>query len=129
MTEPQPLSQSIQPQLTTINIEATTSTKLKLYIYGSCESDQYYHPNNNTESKRPICLSDIENLKLEDEEGEQGKQIIQNPLFCQSIYKVSCGALHTVVLSTEGKVYTFGCNDEGALGREGVEKVPILVPL
>jgi alpha-tubulin suppressor-like RCC1 family protein len=26
-------------------------------------------------------------------------------------------------------VYTFGCNDEGALGRQGVEKVPGLVVL
>jgi len=45
------------------------------------------------------------------------------------IYQIACGALHTVVLTTEGKVYTFGCNDEGALGREGIEKIPVEVKL
>jgi alpha-tubulin suppressor-like RCC1 family protein len=35
--------------------------------------------------------------------------------------------MHTVALSNEGKVYTWGCNDEGALGRTGVENVPHIV--
>ncbi len=35
--------------------------------------------------------------------------------------------MHTVALSTHGKVYTWGCNDEGALGREGPENVPMEV--
>lgn len=30
---------------------------------------------------------------------------------------VVAGAMHTVCLTTNGEVYTFGCNDEGALGR------------
>ena len=43
-------------------------TQLKLYIYGSCESDQYFHPRGDSESKRPICLSDIQNFNTEDVE-------------------------------------------------------------
>lgn len=35
--------------------------------------------------------------------------------------------MHTVALSNQGKVYTWGCNDEGALGRPGAENVPIEV--
>ncbi len=35
---------------------------------------------------------------------------------------MAAGGLHTVVLTAEGGVYTFGCNDEGALGRETVEE-------
>lgn len=35
--------------------------------------------------------------------------------------------MHTVALSTMGKVYTWGCNDEGALGREGPENSPQIV--
>jgi regulator of chromosome condensation len=35
--------------------------------------------------------------------------------------------MHTVALSNHGKVYTWGCNDEGALGREGPENTPMLV--
>ena len=31
---------------------------------------------------------------------------------------VRAGGMHTVALSDEGKVFTWGCNDEGALGRE-----------
>ncbi|BAM40934.1 uncharacterized protein TOT_030000195 [Theileria orientalis strain Shintoku] len=33
------------------------------------------------------------------------------------IKAVECGALHTAVLTSAGKVYTYGCNDMGALGR------------
>lgn len=35
--------------------------------------------------------------------------------------------MHTVALSNLGRVYTWGCNDEGALGREGAENVPLMV--
>ncbi|XP_955373.1 regulator of chromosome condensation protein, putative [Theileria annulata] len=33
------------------------------------------------------------------------------------VLEVSCGALHTALLTSTGLVYTFGCNDMGALGR------------
>ncbi len=32
-----------------------------------------------------------------------------------------------MALSNLGKVYTWGCNDEGALGRTGPENTPIIV--
>eukprot|EP00124_Ichthyophonus_hoferi_P000206 Ihof_evm13s7 gene=Ihof_evmTU13s7 len=35
--------------------------------------------------------------------------------------QVCCGGLHTAVITKDGKVYTFGVNDEGALGRGGAE--------
>lgn len=35
------------------------------------------------------------------------------------IIKIVCGGMHTVALSSAGRVYTWGCNDEGALGRVG----------
>lgn len=43
------------------------------------------------------------------------------------ILKIVCGGMHTVALSNMGKVYTWGCNDEGALGREGFETTPMEV--
>lgn len=47
--------------------------------------------------------------------------------------QVIAGGMHTVCLSDTGKVYTFGCNDEGALGRDtsevGSEMIPGKVPL
>ena len=35
----------------------------------------------------------------------------------EGIVQVAAGGVHTVCLSAAGSVYTFGCNDEGALGR------------
>ena len=43
------------------------------------------------------------------------------------ILKIVCGGMHTVALSSAGRVYTWGCNDEGALGRPGQENTPIEV--
>ncbi|KAJ8289294.1 hypothetical protein COCON_G00019530 [Conger conger] len=38
------------------------------------------------------------------------------------------GGMHTVCLSETGNVYTFGCNDEGALGRETAEEGAEMLP-
>ncbi|KAM9310847.1 regulator of chromosome condensation isoform 1-T2 [Pholidichthys leucotaenia] len=46
----------------------------------------------------------------------------------EEIVQVTTGGMHTVCIGVSGHVYTFGCNDEGALGRstteEGAEMVP-----
>ncbi|KAK7926265.1 hypothetical protein WMY93_008575 [Mugilogobius chulae] len=51
----------------------------------------------------------------------------------EQIVQVVAGGMHSVCLSESGHVYTFGCNDEGALGRdtseEGSETVPGKVEL
>ncbi|XP_029929263.1 regulator of chromosome condensation [Myripristis murdjan] len=47
----------------------------------------------------------------------------------EGIVQVIAGGMHTVCLSDTGSVYTFGCNDEGALGRDGSEMVPEKVVL
>jgi len=44
-----------------------------------------------------------------------------------TVAKLVCGGMHTVVLATNGTVWTWGCNDEGALGRPGAENVPLQV--
>lgn len=40
---------------------------------------------------------------------------------------ISCGGLHNAVVTEGGQVYTWGCADDGSLGRAGDESVPILV--
>ncbi|KAH9102131.1 hypothetical protein AeMF1_021267 [Aphanomyces euteiches] len=40
------------------------------------------------------------------------------------IVRVAAGGLHTMALSKEGHVFTWGCNDDGALGRTGDENFP-----
>uniref|UniRef100_A0A0B6Z548 RCC1-like domain-containing protein n=1 Tax=Arion vulgaris TaxID=1028688 RepID=A0A0B6Z548_9EUPU len=45
-----------------------------------------------------------------------------------SVTQVYAGGMHTVCLTSTGQVYTFGCNDDGALGRDtsadGSETLP-----
>ena len=43
------------------------------------------------------------------------------------ILKVVCGGMHTLALSNSGKAYSWGNNDDGALGREGPENYPVEV--
>ncbi|GFN79071.1 regulator of chromosome condensation-like [Plakobranchus ocellatus] len=49
------------------------------------------------------------------------------------VIQLCAGGMHTVCLTSTGQVYTFGCNDEGALGRdtsvEGSESRPAKVAL
>ncbi len=46
------------------------------------------------------------------------------------LVRVICGSLHTLALTTNGEVYSWGCNDDFALGRKAEnEKIPGLVPL
>jgi len=40
---------------------------------------------------------------------------------------ISCGGLHNAVSTEQGLVYTWGCSDDGSLGREGEETLPLLV--
>lgn len=51
----------------------------------------------------------------------------------QDVVHVAAGAMHNICLRKTGEVLTFGCNDEGALGRdttkEGSETVPDIVEL
>ncbi|KAI4470567.1 regulator of chromosome condensation (rcc1) repeat [Holotrichia oblita] len=68
-----------------------------------------------------------------------GSDILEKTRFAlvsikEEIVDVCAGGMHTVCLTKEGKVLTFGCNDEGALGRntsdkEDSEFVPDLVEL
>ncbi len=81
------------------------STQVMVYGSGECDQlgkitqlslglgDQDY-----PESKIPKLVSLLENIP---------------------IVKICCGALHTLALSNEGRIYSWGNNDEGALGREG----------
>lgn len=39
------------------------------------------------------------------------------PNWSQTIKEVVCGGMHALVLTADGRVFSFGCNDDGALGR------------
>ena len=40
------------------------------------------------------------------------------------ISKIVCGSCHTLVITNFGKVYSWGCNDDGALGRITTKEIP-----
>ncbi|XP_075965567.1 regulator of chromosome condensation [Anarhichas minor] len=46
----------------------------------------------------------------------------------EKIVQVVAGGMHTVCVGETGHVYTFGCNDEGALGRDTAEEGSEMVP-
>ena len=35
----------------------------------------------------------------------------------KKVYGIACGGIHNAVYTTTGQVYTWGCADDGALGR------------
>ena len=43
------------------------------------------------------------------------------------VCKLSVGGMHALALLTNGQVYSWGCNDDGALGRTGIESKPALL--
>ena len=45
----------------------------------------------------------------------------------RSIIKIVCGGMHTIALANCGSIYSWGCNDEGALGRPGAENTPLRI--
>jgi len=52
---------------------------------------------------------------------------ISNIDFTNKIIKIACGGMHTLVLTTMGRIYSWGCNDDGALGRDESENYPELI--
>lgn len=64
---------------------------------------------------------------------ERKKPYPVKELINEKIKIIAAGGMHSAVLTADHKIYTFGCNDEGALGRtcsdEDEEFVPDLVVL
>lgn len=63
---------------------------------------------------------------------EDEDMIVKYPRVVQRLAKIpisfiSCGGLHSAAISIDGSVYTWGCNDDGALGRDGEENFPAKV--
>ena len=91
------------------------------------------HSSDDTRSGLVLTLGegDVGQLGLGEEIMERKRPAIVPSIADRSVVQVVCGGMHTVALTTDGKVYSWGCNDEGALGRRtsGMhqESVPGLV--
>lgn len=51
------------------------------------------------------------------------------PFYKPQIARAASGGLPSTAMTTEGEVYTWGCNYDGALGRAGDENPPAKVPM
>ncbi|KAM7448667.1 Regulator of chromosome condensation [Porites harrisoni] len=60
---------------------------------------------------------DVGQLGLGEDILERKKPAFVKGLDGLKVVQVECGGMHTVALTSDGKVYTWGCNDEGGLGR------------
>ena len=83
-----------------------------------------------------ICVLAL-GLDFGEDDFREKKRPVKLPLFDMSgalafkvpIVKLVCGGMHTAAIATSGAVFTWGCNDEGALGRGGNEEHPAVVKL
>lgn len=96
-----------------------------LYFLGSSECEQ---------SGIPFISSNMTCFRYEKEYDEHVQTIdtpCSLPFFKDKRYivRVACGGMHSLVLLASGEVYSWGCNDEGALGYQGSGVNPELVPL
>lgn len=82
----------------------------------------------------PLCdvfvhgSGECEQLGLGDGVLERKKPTLVKSLIDAQIVAIAVGSLHNLALTVDGQVYSWGCNDEGALGRVGEENVPMLIP-
>ena len=86
--------------------EMNDNNKEGLYVYGSGEMDQL------SPIKEEEKYSEIYDTKIP----------LKIPLHYisekEKISKIKCGQMFTMILSTKGNVYTFGCADNGGIGHE-----------
>ena len=76
----------------------------ELLVHGSGECDQLGLGEGVLERKKPTLVKSLSDKR---------------------IVSVAVGSLHNLALTADGVVYSWGCNDDGALGRSGDENVPI----
>ena len=55
------------------------------------------------------------------------KPVPMPSLAAMRVCSVVCGGLHAGVLTLDGRLFTWGCNDDEVLGRDGDESLPVLV--
>ena len=63
---------------------------------------------------------------------DDDQMIVKRPRVVYSLREkriatVACGGLHNVAATADGAVFTWGCNDDGSLGRGGEENLPARV--
>eukprot|EP01066_Platyproteum_vivax_P016772 Platyproteum_vivax@DN7218_c0_g2_i1.p1 len=73
----------------------------EVYVHGSGECDQLGLGPDFLERRKPTLIKGL-----------------------TKVYKICVGSLHTVALTTDRRVFSWGCNDDCSLGRLGEENTP-----
>ena len=79
-----------------------------VYVMGNGECEQLGLGGDILERKKPHMISDMGFNKLQ-------------------VLSVAVGGMHSIAVLANGQLYSWGCNDDGVLGRTGDENVPGLV--
>ncbi|KAJ3110920.1 Regulator of chromosome condensation [Phlyctochytrium bullatum] len=74
-----------------------------------------------------VGSGDCGQLGLGPDETSKGRPKKLEYFLDKKIIDVAAGGLHNMALSEDGKLYSWGCNDQKALGRSGEETVPLPV--
>lgn len=90
----------ITPISVQLEIPGAINLSGKLLSCGQNDVGQLgFDPDDVPEKARPALVADLEN-----------------------IVDIKTGGMHSLCLTKDGKIWTFGCNDEGALGRDTSEE-------
>ncbi|KAI8370326.1 regulator of chromosome condensation 1/beta-lactamase-inhibitor protein II [Radiomyces spectabilis] len=84
----------------------TQSTIGKVFVFGSGDTGQLGLGDEMLTRKRPMPLKVLDDKEIVD---------------------VACGGMHSIALTKSGQLWSWGCNDQRALGRSGEEYEPGLV--
>ncbi|KAI8335728.1 regulator of chromosome condensation 1/beta-lactamase-inhibitor protein II [Chlamydoabsidia padenii] len=77
-----------------------------VFVFGSGDTGQLGLGDSMLIRKRPMPLKVLDDKKIVD---------------------IACGGMHTLAVTEDGQLYSWGCNDQRALGRSGEEYEPELV--
>lgn len=91
---------------------AATTSDGSLYTWGDCSHDQVLQTNHNNDG--PEARSSVDGEILLD---SVACTPLWRPPSGAKLVDVCCGAKHTVVVDTAGRIWTFGNNKYGSLGR------------
>lgn len=110
------MNDTVMTDVTTNGHETTTTEPADLLV------------NKKTVTEPGFALSVGENLSNQlgltlDVDGRKKPQLIKMCPCQGEVIQVASGGMHSATLSSDGSVYTFGCNDEFALGREDDEDI------
>jgi regulator of chromosome condensation len=71
--------------------------------------------------------AECDQMELEEDDAEEGvvaHPVLVKPLVKEAVVQLAAGGLHTLALTSSGRVFSWGCNDDCVLGRTGTEAVP-----